>query len=70
MGIFDRMISAVWYRFGKYGISVKIKDTNKVIIAADVFYDKLTCLIGAYFANYRLTINLSVMRTQTWCFLV
>ena len=35
MGIFDRMISAVWYRFGKYGISVKIKENKKVIIAAD-----------------------------------
>ena len=46
--IFDRVFSAVWYRFGKDGISVKIKENKKVIIAADGWYKKLTCLISAY----------------------
>ena len=70
IGIFDRVFSAVWYRFGKYGISVKIKENKKVIIAADGWYDKSTCLISAYYSSDGLTINLSVMSTQTWCFFV
>ena len=70
IGIFDRVFSVVWYQFGKYGISVKIKENKKVIIAADIWYKKLTCLISAYFASDGLTINVSVMSSQTWCLFV
>ena len=38
IGIFDRVFSAVWYRSGKYGIAVKIKENKKLIIAADRCY--------------------------------
>ena len=62
---FDRVFIAVWYRFGKYGNAVNIKENKEVIIAADGWYEKLTCLISAYFASYGLTINVSVMSTQT-----
>ena len=34
--IFDRVFSVVWYRFGKDGTAVKIKENKKVIIDADV----------------------------------
>ena len=68
IGIFDKVFSAVWYRFGKYGIAVRIKVNKKLIIAADRWYDKLTCLISAYFTSDGLTFNVSVMNTQTWCF--
>ena len=61
IGIFDRVFSAVWYRFGKDGISVKIKENKNVIISADEWYDKSTCLISAYVASDGLTINVSVM---------
>ena len=70
IGIFDRVFIAVWYRFVKYRISVKIKENKEVIIAADRWYTKLTCLISAYFSSYGLKINVSVMSTQTWCFFV
>ena len=49
IGIFGRVFSAVWYQFGKYEIAVKIKDSKKIIIAADRWYDKSTRLISAYF---------------------
>ena len=65
--LFYRVFSAVWYRFGKYGIAVKIKENKKVIIAADVWSDKSTCLISAYFASDGLKIIVSVMSKQTWC---
>ena len=68
IGIFDRVFSAVWYRFGKDGISIKIKSNKKVIIATDVWFDKCTCLISAYFSSCVLTINVSVVSTQAWCF--
>ena len=70
IGIFYRVFSAVWYRSSKDGIAVKIKDNKKVIIAADGWYEKLTCLTSDYFASDGLTINISVMSTQTWCFFV
>ena len=66
IGIFDRVFSAVWYRFGKDGIFVKIKENKKLIIAADGWYDKSNFLICAYFASDGLTINVSVMSTQTF----
>ena len=68
--IFDRVFSAVWYRSGKYGIAVKIKDNKKVIITTDRLYKKSTCLISAYFSSDGLKINVSVMSTQTWCLFV
>ena len=40
IGVFDRLFSAVWYRFRKYGITVKIKENKEVIIAADGWYKK------------------------------
>ena len=64
MGIFDRVFSAVWYWLGKYGISIKIKDNRKAIIAADGCYDKYTYLISADSTSYGLTINISVMSTH------
>ena len=70
IGIFDRMFNVVWYRFGKDGISVKIKDNKKVIIGADRWYEKLTCLISAYFASDGLTVNVIVISMQTWCLFV
>ena len=70
IGIFYRVFSAVWYRFGKDGIAVKIKENKKVIIAADGRYNKSTCLISAYFFSYGLTINVSLMSMKTWCFFV
>ena len=70
IGIFDRVFSVVWYQFGKYGIVVKIKESKKVIIAANGWYKKSTCLISAYFSSDGLTIFVSVMSTQTWCFFV
>ena len=63
MGIFARVFSVVWYRFGKYGIVVKIKENKKVIIAAEGWYGKSTFLISAYFSSDGLTINVSVMST-------
>ena len=51
IGIFDRVFSSVWCWFGKDGILVKIKENKKVIIAADGWYKKSTCLISAYFAS-------------------
>ena len=62
------MFSAVWYRFGKYGTDVNIKEDNDVIVAADGWYGESTCFISAYFASYGLTKNVSVMSTKTWCF--
>ena len=62
------MFSAVWYRFGKDGISVKIKYNKEVIIAAGGLYENSTCLICAYFSNDGFPTNVSVMSTQTWCF--
>ena len=50
-GIFDRVFSAFWYRFGNDGISVKIKDNKKVIISADGWYEKSICLISSYFSS-------------------
>ena len=70
IGIFDWVFSAVWYWFRKDGNAVKIKENKKVIIAADGWYDKLTCSISSYFASDGLTINVSVMSTQNWCFFV
>ena len=70
IGIFDRVLIVVWYRFGKDGIAVKIKENNKVIVAAGGWYDKSTCLISAYFSSDGLTIKVSVMSTQIWCFFV
>ena len=58
----------VHYRFSKDGISFKIKENKEEIIAADVWYEKPTCLISAYFASDGLTINISVIGTKTWCF--
>ena len=68
IGIFDRVFSAVWNWLVKYGIAVKIKYNKKVIVAADVWYDKSTCFTSDYFASDGLTINVSVVSTQTWCF--
>ena len=48
IGIFNRVFSAVWYGFSKDLIAVKIKENKKVIIAADGWYKKMTCLISAY----------------------
>ena len=70
IGIFYRVFSAVWYRSSKDGIAVKIKDNKKVIIAADGWYEKLTCLISAYFSSDGLTINVSMMIKQNWCLFV
>ena len=42
IGFFYRVFSAVWYRFGKYGIAVKIKDNKKVIIDSDGWYENRT----------------------------
>ena len=70
IGIFDREFSAVWYLFGKYGIAVKIKEKNKVIVAADGWYDKLNCLISDYFSSDGLTANVSVISTKICCFFV
>ena len=69
IGIFDRVFSVVWYRFGKDGIVVKIKD-KKVIISSERWYKKSTCLISAYFPSDGLAINVSVKSTQTWCLFV
>ena len=63
IGIFDRVFSAVCYRFDKDVISVKIKDNKKVIISADVWYHISTCLISAYFSSDGLIINVSLMST-------
>ena len=68
MGVFDRVFSAVWYQFGKDGIAVNIKENKEVIIDADRWYDKSTCLISAYFSSDGLAINVSVISTQTCCF--
>ena len=65
IGIFDRVISAVWYRFGKYGIAAKIKDNKRVIIATDGWYDKSTCLISAYFASDGLTMKPQIFRNNS-----
>ena len=62
------MFSAVQYWFSKYGISVNIKENKEIIIAADGWYKKSTCFIGAYFDSDGLIINLSVTSTQTYCF--
>ena len=70
IGIFDRVFSAVWYWFGKDGIAVEIKDNKKVIIAAEGWYEKSSCLIIACFASDEWTINVSVMSTQAWCLFV
>ena len=70
IGVFDRVFSAVWYRFGKYGIAVKIKDNKEVIIESDGWYKKSTCLVSAYFASDLLTMNVSVIIKKTWCFFV
>ena len=70
IGIFNRVFSAVWYWFGKYGIAIKIKENKEVVIAADGWYKKSTCLISAYFASDEWAINVSLMSTQTWCFFV
>ena len=65
--VFDRLFSVVRYRFGNNGIYVKIKDNMEVIIAADGWCDKFTCLISNYFSSDGLTINASEMSTKTWC---
>ena len=70
IGIFYRVCSAVRYRLVKYEIGVKIKVDKGVIVATDGWYDKLNCLISAYFASDGLTINVSVMITQNWCLFV
>ena len=70
IGVFDRVFSVVWYRFVKDGISVKIKENKKIIIAVDIWYDKSTCLISAYFTSDALTINVSVTSTKTSYFFV
>ena len=47
-----------------------VSGNNYLLIAADGWYDKSTCLISAYFTSDGLTFNVSVMSTQTWCFFV
>ena len=66
--IFYRVFSAYRYWFGKDKIVFNIKDNKGVIIAADGWYVKLTCLISTYFPSDGLTISVSVMSTQDWCF--
>ena len=63
IGIFDRVFSAVWYWFGKYGISIKFTENKKLIVDADGWYNKSTYLISDYFVSDGLTIKLSVMST-------
>ena len=65
MGGFDRVFGAVWYWFRKYLVYVKIKEKKKLTVAADGWYYESTCLISDYFAINVLTINVSVMSTNT-----
>ena len=67
IGIFDRLFSAVWYRFSKDGIAVKIKENKNAIIANEGWYDKSNCSISAYFSSAVLRIIVSVISTQVWC---
>ena len=67
------MFSAFRYRFGKDGISVKIKENKEVIIFAELWYKKLTCLISTNFSIDGLKISISVMTIKNWysvCFCV
>ena len=70
IGIFDRGFSTVRYLFGKYGIYVKIKENKEVVVAAERWYDELTCLISAYFPSDVLKINIRVASPKTCCLFV
>ena len=70
IGIFDIFFRAVCYWLSKDGIAVKVEENMEVIVAADGWYEKLTCLISAYCSNDGLTINVSVMNINTFCFFV
>ena len=61
------MFGAVRYWFGKYGIYVNIEENKELIFAADVWYNKSTCLISAYFSIDGFKINVSLMSTKTCC---
>ena len=63
------MFCADQYQLGKNGIAIKIKQNKKAIVAADGWYEKLTCLISAYFPCNGLKVNVSVMSEEIWCFL-
>ena len=44
------MFGAARNWFSKNGIDVKIKENEKVIVAADIWYGESTCLISANLA--------------------
>ena len=70
IGFFDRVFSSAYYWFDKYVIIVKIKENKEVIVAAEGWYEKLTCLISAYFSSDVLKINVSTMSIKTCSFFV
>ena len=70
ISISDRVFSVVLYRLSKDVISLNIKENKELIVAADVWYKTLTYLISTYFYSDRLTINVNVMSTKTWCLFV
>ena len=70
IGILVRVLSVVLYWLDNGKISFKIKDNKGLIVAADKWYDKSTCLISAYSTIDGLKIKLFVVSTKTWRFSV
>ena len=69
IGLFDGGLLSIWDWFGMDGVAVVVVEKEDVVVAADGWDNKATCLIGANLAGYGVAVGVDLMSAGSGSFL-
>ena len=69
ISVFDGGLLVVWDRLGVDGVAIVVVKEEDVVVAADGWDNKATCLVGAYLSSDCLAVGVDVVCAMVWLFL-